>query len=223
MQMQLLINNQNRTLITIQTFRAKWELPNSFQMAYFESKEWEGLGSLDGARPALATTRQHVIQSVPSQITLTSLLSTVDDLSYIFRHELGAANVQIDLRTVEVDFAVSGFTDVLQAVAYRLVELYHNHRNDLAQIRHNFDFAGIYQTWLDNSVRISTTTHIYDHADTQFKVRIIYNIYGHIGLEVAVTNELYHVLDMSLACPASSYMYDLCNQVAQALCQGLTH
>ena len=223
MHMHLIINNQNRTLIPIQTFRAQLGLPDSFQMAYFESKEWEGLGSLDGAGPALATTRQHVIQAVPPQITLTDLLSTVDDLNYIFRHELGAANVQVGLRTIEVDFAVSGFYDVLQAVAYRLVQLYHSHRDDLAQVRHNFDFAGVYQTWLNNSVQVSTTTHIYEHADAQFKVRIIYNIYGHIGLEVAVTDELYYVMDMSLACPASSYMYDLCNQVAQALCRALVH
>lgn len=220
--MQLIINNQTRTLIPIQTFRAQWGLPDTFRMAHFESKEWEDLGSLDGAGPALAITRQHVIQAVPPQITLTDILSTVDDLSYIFRHELGAANVQVGLRPVEVDFAVSGFYDVLQAVAYRLVELYHSHRGDLTQIHHNFDFVGIYQNWLDNSVRVSSTMHIYESADTQFEVRIIYNIYGHIGLEVTVSNDLYHVMDMSLACPASSYMYDLCNRVAQALCQALT-
>lgn len=206
----------------IQSFRVKWGLPNSFQMAYFESKEWEGLGSLDGAGPALAIARQHVIQAVPSQITFTKLISTVDDLSHIFRQELGAANAQVGLQTVEVDFAVSGFNDVLQAAAYRLVELFQNHRHDLAQIRDKFDFADIYQKWLDNSVQVSTTTHIYEHVDTQFKVRIIYNIYGHIGLEVAVADELYYVLDMSLACPASSYMYELCSQVARALCMALT-
>lgn len=221
--MQLRINNQNRTLIPIQTFRAQWGLPDSFQMVYFESKEWKGLGSLEGAGPALATVRQRMIQAVPSQVTISSLLSAVDDLSYIFRHELGAANVRIGLRSVEVDFAVSGFYDVLQAVAYRLAELYHTHRNDLTQLGHSFDFPNIYQTWLDNSVQVSTTTHTYKHNDTQFKVRIIYNIYGHIGLEVETANELHYVVDMSLACPASSYMYELCSQVAQALCRAFTN
>jgi len=203
-------------------FRAKWGLPNSFQMAYFEPKEWEGLGSLDGAGPALATARQHVIQAVPSQITFTKLLSTVDDLSHIFRHELGVANVQVGLRTVEVDFAVSGFNDVLQAVAYRLMELYHSHPDGLTQIHNNFDFAGVYQNWLDNSVQVSTTAHIYEHTDTEFKVRIIYNIYGHIGLEVATADELHYVVDMSLACPASSYIYELCSQVVKAMCRAFT-
>ena len=192
-------------------------------MAHFESKEWAGLGSLEGAGPALATVRQHVIQAVPPQVTLTALLSVVDDLSDVFNRELEGANVQVGLRPVEVDFAVSGFNDVLQAVAYRLVELYHSHSDDLAQLSQNFDFADIYQSWLNNSVQVSTTTHVYEHGDTQFNVRIIYNIYGHVGLEVTVAHELYHIMDMSLACPASSYMYDLCNHVAQALCRALTN
>ena len=221
--MQLIINNQNRTLIPIQSFRTQWGLPDSFQMAYFESKEWEGLGSLDGAGPALATAKQHVIQAVPPEVPLTRLLSTVDDLSDVFRRQLEEANVQVGLRPVEIDFAVSGFYDVLQAVVYRLIELYHNHQEDLARIRHSFDFAGIYQIWLDNSVQVSTTTHIYEHEDIQFKVRIVYYIYGHIGLEVTVSDELFYVIDMSLACPASSYMYDLCSQVAQALCEAFAH
>ena len=149
-------------------------------------------------------------------------MPAVDEIAQLFRQELTVANQQIGLRSVEVDFAVSGFYDVMQAVAYRLLELTHLHRQNLETVVNQFDFLTIYQTWLDDSVRVSGVAHNFQHNDRHFKVRVIYNIYGHVGLEVEFAGEIYYVADMSLACPASNYMQELCGAVAQALSKSLT-
>lgn len=186
-------------------------------MTIFETKEWQGLGSVEGAGQALATVRQQVLQAVPTQLTLPGLRPIVTELTNLFRRELEIANQQIGLRPVEVDFAVSGFYDILDAMVFHLFDL--THRYSAEEIHKHFDFDRVYQAWLDASVRVSTVKHIYRHKDIEFQVRVVYNIYGHVGLEVEVANRRYYTLDMSLACPASTYMRDLCREVAQRLCR----
>jgi hypothetical protein len=220
--MQLTIAESTHTFIPLQAFRSQWGLPDNFNLAHFEPKEWQGLGSLDGSGKALATVRQRVIEAVPPTVTLAGLISQVEGLINLFQRELAVINSQIGLRDVEVDFAVAGFADVTQAVGYHLMQLGHIHRHDPSQISSNFDFSAIYQSWLDTSVRISTTTHLYAHENVQYEVQIVYNAYGRVGLKVLVADEVYYVADMALACPASAYMMDLCEEVAQALCLALT-
>lgn len=220
--MQLTINNQACTFVPIQTFRARWQLPDTFQINLFEPKVWEGLGTIEGAGPVLAALRRRVIQAVDTQINPANLVTTVDQLTAIFEQELEAANRQIGLRPVEIEFAVSGFYDVLQAVAFHLIQLVYTYQNNPAQISSQFNFAGVYQLWLSDSARVSSTIHVYQHAGTRFEVQVIYNAYGRVGLQVNVANQLHYVTDMSLACPASNYMQDLCRQVATALCSALT-
>ena len=219
--MQLLINHQLQSFIPLQKFRDLWNLPDTFQMAAFEAKEWHGLGSVEGAGQALAVVRQRVVQAVPPELTIPNLMPVLSQLTSVFRNELEVANQQVGLRPVEIDFAVSGFYDVLDAVVYHLFDLNHRYR-DPQKICEFFDFDGVYQVWLDGSVRVSSTKHTYRHGDIEFQVGVVYNIYGHVGLEVEVANEHYYVMDMSLACPASNYMRDLCKAVAQALCRTLS-
>jgi hypothetical protein len=206
----------------IKKFRAEFGLPDTFQMEHFEAKEWVGLGSTEGAGAILAAVRQQLIDAVPSHITIQTLMPVVDEIAQRFRQELTVANQHIGLRPVEVDFAVSGFYDVMQAAAYRLAELTHLHRQNLEAVVDKFDFLSIYHAWLNDSVRVSGLVHNFQHHDQQFKVRLIYYIYGHVGLEVDVVGEIYYVTDMSMACPASNYMQELCGAVAQALCESLT-
>lgn len=217
-----MINNRNHTLTPLPTFRARWGLPDDFTIACFEAKQWDGLGSVGGAGPALARVKQHLLEAVPPVVTLPGLFGQVDILSNIFQRELEIANRQIGLRQVEIEFAVAGFQDVLQAVAYRLIQLAHACRYDMARLCREFDFRVVYQTWLDDSVRVSATVHPYQHGETQFEVRVIYNAYGRVGLEVRMPDgDLHYVADPSLACPASGYMEILEQQVAQTLCQAL--
>ncbi|MCL4301880.1 MAG: hypothetical protein KJ077_39660 [Anaerolineae bacterium] len=221
--MQLTIDGQPHTFIPLAAFRREEGLPEEFTLAYFEPKDWQGLGTLDGSGKALAALRQRMLEAVPAAVTLAELIPQIQALADHFHAELTAINQQIGLREVEVEFAVAGLADVLQSVAYQLVQLSHTYRHDPSQVQAHFDFSGLYQNWLDASVRVSATTQIYTHQNVMYQVRVIYNPYGRVGLKVEVAGEVYYVTDLALACPALHYMQDLCSAMAQALCTALTH
>ncbi len=220
--MQLTINGCPQTFIPLQTFRSQWKLPDEFSLAYFEPKDWQGLGRLDGSGKALATVRQRVIEAAPQHITLVELIAQVQTLTNLFHLELMAINPQIGLREVEIEFAVAGFADVLQSVVYQLLQLSHAYGHDPSQIRQHFNFAAIYQNWLDSSVRLAATPRVYVDKGVRFEVYVVYNAYGRVGLKVEVASQVFYVTDTALACPAANYMLDLCGLVAQAFCGALT-
>ncbi len=219
--MQLTINDKPQTFSPIQTFRSRWNLPDEFQIDYFEPKDWEGLGSMKGAGDALAQMKQEVLATIPEVVTPLNVLSAVDILRTSFRYQMEMANEQMGLRHHDVGFAVAGFEDVMRNAVYELLRLNTFHQNDLAQVRQNFDFPAIYQAWLDTSARLSSTVHTYRHGSNEFKVRIVNHIYGRVGLEVKINGEVYYVTDKALACPGESYMWELCQEVAQVLCNRL--
>lgn len=221
MKTQLTVGGHTHIFVPLSAFRSQRGLPDEFSLAYFEPKDWQGLGSLDGSGKALATVRQRMLEAVPLTLILAELIPQVQALTDLFRVELTAINREIGLREVEVEFAVAGFADVTQNVAYQLIQLSHTYRHDPRQIQLHFDFAAVYQNWLDASARVSAATHIYTQHDVQYEVQVVYNVYGRAGLQVQVANEVYYVADMALACPASNYMLDLCSAVAQALCRAL--
>jgi hypothetical protein len=220
--MQLTIDGHLHTFMPLPIFRSQRGLPDEFALAYFEPKDWQGLGRLDGSGSALARVRQRVIEAVPAAITLPDLIPQVQALTGHFQLELTAINSQIGLREVEIEFAVAGFADVMQSVAYQLVQLSHIYRHDPRQIQPHFNFAEVYQRWLDDSARLSATVHSYTDRLTEYKVQVVYNVYGRVGLKVEVTGEAYYVADLALACPVSNTMRDLCGAVSQALGNALT-
>jgi hypothetical protein len=217
--MKLKINHQLQEFTPIQEFRAQWDLSDEFDMNYFEPKDLTGLGSIEGAGDALAEMKQNVIASVPETITPINILNVIDLLVKDFQYQLQIANKHVGLRFHDVGFAVAGFEDVLRSAAYELLQLNHTYQGDITQIRQNFDFPAVYQNWLDDSARLSASVHVYQHDDQQFEVRVVNHIYGRVGLEVSVANEIYYITDKSLACPGESYMYGLCLGVACQLCE----
>jgi hypothetical protein len=222
--MELKLEGQNRTLISIQAFRRRWGLPASFGVAYFEPKDWEGLGSIEGAGAPLAMIKQRIIEAIEPELTLPGLIAEVDRLTTLFQHELARVNDRIGLRQVELDFAVSGFRDILQAAAYELTQLFYTHRRDLKRACAELDFLAVYQDWLNDWARVSGTKYRYEHAGVQFGVWVIYDAYGRVGLKVEVSGAeaVYYIQDPSLGCPAANYMQDLCGATTQALCRALT-
>lgn len=220
--MQLTLNGQRQKFIPLTAFRNQWDLPPEFAVAYFEPKEWQGLGSLEGSGQALPVLRQRLLEAIPQTVSLTELIPQVQALTDCFHQELAAINPQIGLREVEVEFAVAGFADVMQSVAYNLIQLSHTYHHNPIQIKTRFDFSALYQNWLDASTRVSATTHTYLHGHITYQIQIIYNAYGRVGLKVTVAAEVYHVFDPALACPAANYMLDLCSAAAQSLCDALT-
>lgn len=219
--MHLTINNKSYQFVPIHIFRTKWGLADEFSIALFEPKDWTGLGSLDRAGEPLLEIRQQVLQVIPPRLTQADLLPLVQLFTNTFHQQLNTANAQIGLRTVEIDFAVAGFHDVIQSVVYKLVQLAHTYPGDLPLALGKFSFAEVYFAWLNDSVQVSATKHIYNHSDTQFEVYVVNYAYGRIGLEVHVAGDCIYVADSSLACPAAGYMQDLCADVSAALCNAL--
>lgn len=216
--MQLSLQGVLHHFIPLATFRAQWQLPDDFNLARFSPKDWSGLGSLEHGGPALAQIKQVILSAVPAAIPLHRLRDQALALSGLFFGQLQLANANIGLRDVEVDFAAAGFQDVLDAVAMHVIQLSHTHHRDPALIRSHFDFEAVYQNWLDASARVFEQEQSYTHAGAEFKVRVVHNPYGRVGLEVTVNTETVYVADPALACPAAGYMHDLEAEVAAALC-----
>ena len=220
--MQLLINHQLQQLIPIQIFRQTWHLPDKFGLPFFEPEDRQDLGNMEQAGPALNELKDMVLQALPNKTGLDELFAEVSRLAAYFQFALETVNPQIGLRQPEIDFARSGFEDILQGAVDQLVRLGHTHRTQPELIDQQFDYDEIYQTWLNDATRVATETKQFEHNGQTFIVHIVYNPYGRIGLEVQVNGEMYYVADPRLACPAASFMKTLCQAVAQQLCQAFT-
>jgi len=221
--MQLTIDGSPRTFTPLPAFRQHWGLPEEFGVAYFEPKEWQGLGSIDHAGAPLEKVKQQVLRVVPRKLAVNSLLDWVEPLTEVFRRALIGANEEIGLREMEIDFAVAGFRAITQAVADHLLRLAYAAKGDVSRVREHYNYAAVYQGWLDNSVEVSGVTHEYVNGEARFDVRVIYFAYGRVGLEVrAADAETHYVVDTSLTCPAASYMQELCGEVGGRLCEAVT-
>ncbi|MFN8453615.1 MAG: hypothetical protein U0401_02910 [Anaerolineae bacterium] len=219
--MQFMLHGQRYRPIPLQTFRLQQNLPDDFSVAYFEPKDWTGLGSINGCGQLLAGMRQNVLKAMPPTTKLPELFPLVEALTDLFHQELVTINPHIGLKEVEIEFAVAGLADILRGVAFKLIQLCQTYRSDLSQVQRNFDFEAVYQGWLDDSTRLSSVTHPYHHDDATYQVQIVYNPYGRVGLKAQINGEIYYVGDMSLACPAASYMHELCGEIAAKMCEAL--
>jgi len=208
-------------LISLEAFRAQFELPDTFGVAEFEPKNWVGLGSMDGAGQGLKRVEQAVLNMLPGQVSPAHLLDLGDGLSTRFYQELKIANQEIGLSPVEVEFAVAGFKDVLQGISYQLIQQYKLPGDPLQNLSEAFDVEKIYQDWMQANTQVSGTTHTYPHGDRVFACRVMYDPYGRLGLLVEVEGLTFHVLDTSLACPAANFMHRLLTQVGNRIYRGL--
>lgn len=213
--MKLRINGTYHELEPIADFRARYGLPNSFGVAYFEPKDEAGLGTMDNASTALQTLRQNLLQYVPESIPLMRIIPTVDYLTEQFHRALITANEDVGLRAAEIDFAVSGFRDIVHGAAYAL--LIHTREPDT----YPYDFDTVYQEWVDASTRVSTQTHTYSHGARHFAIHVLNNPYGRVGLMVTHQDITTYLSDPTLSCPAGSYMYQLTRQVAEVFARNI--
>ena len=219
--MELTVDHQLRKLTPLSTFQKEHHLPADFGVAHFEPKAWEGLGSMVGSGPALAQIKQTLLQSIPTTIRASQLMMHVDALAHHFRVALEAANEQIGLRPVEVDFAVAGLEDILRDVTYHLIQWRYRPPATTSGSA-PIDFEAIYQNWLDNGTRVAVKPKIYQRGDQTFQVYVIYNPYGRVGLKIEIGDQTYYVADPALACPAAAFMATLAEEVSLAICQAVT-
>lgn len=214
--MQLMIDGQMRELIEIAAFRQQNDLPPAFGVALFEPKDSEGLGRIDHAASgeALNELRTAVLSGIPDKLALNDLMDFMPRLGNLFRVKLYEVNEVVGLRPVEIDFAAAGFDDVGQALVYALVR---SHAGVRSRTRgaSAVSFADIYAGWLNDTVRVSQTIHAYRAPDgTLWRLRILNNAYGRVGLVAQTGDDTYYVRDVTLACPAEGFMSALLSAVA---------
>lgn len=206
--MRAWVDNAWRELTPLPAFRAAHNLPETFTVSHFAPKDWHGLGRVDSpaAAHALTTLKQRVLAAMPARMRGPEALDWPPRLSMVFERELVTANAAIGLREPEIGFAVAGFQDVMSAVTFALVRRRYTGEP--------FDFADIYQRWLDASTRLAETVYAFP---PDWRVQVILNPYGRIGLRCAHSAGVHYVADPALACPASGFMFGLCAEAGRAL------
>ncbi|RMG89625.1 MAG: hypothetical protein D6712_01370 [Chloroflexi bacterium] len=208
--MKLVIGGVERELQSIEAFRQAHNLPPNFNVNHFEPKDYSGLGSMEGAGAEMNSLYQAIIEAVPASLTLPELVSLVDELELLFRVRLYEINSVIGLRTAELEFAVAGFSDVLQSLVYAVA-----HAQAAGQ---PFPpFPAVYANWLNTTVRISANVYHYQHEDKVWQVQVINNAYGRIGLMASCGDTTYYLYDPILACPAEGFMYRLLSDVGNRI------
>jgi hypothetical protein len=204
--MRLTIDGKPREFIPIKAFRAEYGLPPTFGVALFEPKEWEGLGRIDRAGAELNSVRAAVLAALPAALPPSGWLAFLPDLSRRFEAKLWEINPQVGLKDVEIEFAVGGFSDVCQAMAYALLRA--GAAGDPAP-----DFQQVYADWLDNSTRVFSQIHAYSYQGEAWQVQTVAHAYGRAGLRIQTPSTTHYVHDAALGCPAEGFMAALLAEV----------
>lgn len=208
--MRLIIDGVEREFISIKALREQFALSESFGVAAFQAKDYTGLGSIERAGAALNTVRDATLAAVPPTIKQAQLLHLASQLQAVFLQQLHAINETVQLRDVEIDFAVAGFGDVVSAFTFALVRA---SVSDQATPT----FASVYRDWLNQTVRIASSVYAYQHGDAVWGVQVIAHAYGRIGLMIETGESLIFAYDPALACPAEGFMAHLLQSVCQQI------
>lgn len=204
--MKLMIDDTERDFVPIKVFREQYGLPETFGVAQFEPKDYHGLGSLDKAGANLNELREHILQVIPDQITLPDLMPFIDHIQLQFQTDLFNINEAIALKDVEIEFAVAGFGDVLRRMIYQMIPAKAS-QQDMPS------FENIYGDWVNDSIRISSQIHEFQHRGETWQIQVINQVYGRVGLQVTTAYDVVYVADGVYLCPAEGFMYTLLKDV----------
>ena len=206
--MQFELDGQKRDFIPIKTFRADYDLADDFSVALFEPKDFTGLAVMDKSSSALQALRVALLEAIPETLSIADILHSIDSLRELFRAGLHGSNHLIGLKPEEVEFAVSGFGDVLMNWAYALI-----------QTSNMADFDTVYHQWLQNSLRVSSTHHTYPYQTNTWQVQILNHAYGRFGLLIKMGSGDVYILDAIYSCPAQGYMQTLLREMGQKIAE----
>ena len=208
--MELVINYVSHTLFPIKQYREQWSLPDKFGVALFEPKDYTGLARINDAGAEMQTLRDAVLEGIPTQIAVADALNPVDRLIQVFDQQLTHINPKVQLKQVEIDFAVAGYGDMTRAWLYAIIPAVTSQQAKPA-------FAQVYADWLNQSIRISSQIHEYAHHNETWQIQILNNVYGRFGLQVKRGEQVDYVADAIYTCPAEGFMFALLKDVADQL------
>lgn len=210
------IDGTPRKFVPIRFFREKYGLLDDFGVSLFAPKSFTGLGSIERAGKGLQAVRAKVLSVVPSQMPANGWGALTLTLQIIFRDALYAINSQVGLKRSEIEYAVAGFGDVCQ--------LYVN-----AQLSAQMtgatppSFQAVYMNWLDNSIQVSRDIRLYPYQESIWRIQLVKNPYGRVGLIVNTATGIEYVYDAELRCPAAGFMVSLLSEVITRLSMAMEH
>lgn len=204
------ISFEDQPWISIQEFRAAHMLPPDFGLRLFAPKDFTNLGSIDRAGDALHQVREHVLNYIPSDIPPRGVVTFGLELQLHFHRLLREINPVVGLHPSEIEYASAGFGDVIQAYLHTLLKAY---LTDQPMP----DFNAIYHDWLTRSTLVSSVSFPYEHQGEMWRVRLVKNNYGLVGMIVHTDTHRYYVSDLIYSCPAAGFMTRLLQDCAQRL------
>lgn len=210
---QLQVANDLHTFIPVKNFRLTHKLPADFGVALFEPKDYSGLGRVDQAGVELNIVRQSVLDAMPAEMPLHAWLDFIPNLAQLFQNKLDEINPEVGLKSVEIEYAVAGFRDVLLTFLYDMLRA-------RAAGEPMPDFRQVYFQWLSSTVRISSDTHHYIHEGEIWAVQIVNHAYGRTGLVIWTPTDTHYIQDSTLGCPAEGFMSALLAEVGRRIATG---
>jgi hypothetical protein len=224
---RLYLEGQWRELVGLRAFRQAHALPADFGLSRFAPKHDDGLAHLDAAGQALGLIRRDVLLAQSLEGQAQSLegqaqslegqaqeaapaapLARIAALAHAFEAALRRYNGLVGLREPEIDYAVAGLRDALEAWAFARLHPARAHES----------FAEVYERWVGESARLDQQRHAYDHVGQTWQVQIISTVYGRAGLRLVDPQGGVHwVADEALACPAEGFMGRLLAELAEGL------
>ncbi len=202
------IDGTAHDFIALKDFRAQLGLPESFSIAWFQPKDFTGLGSIKGANSELAYVRQALLETLPDGFPPSGWSSLSVTLQIAFRRLLVEVNPHIGLKPEEIDYAVNGLGQVCYLLFQRCT-----HARMRGQPLPTFD--EVHHEWLMSSVIVSPKIYGYPQGDEVWGVRVIEYAYGRVGMAVITPQGIFAVMDRQYTCPAENFMTLLLRDVVQ--------
>ncbi len=220
--LRLTFAGQPRPLVSLETFRAAHDLPETFGVALFESEaETIAYHPIWSRQAILQALHEVLTTAVPHRIPLPQLTQLPQMLALLFQNELIIRGGDTELLRDDVEQVGTDLQNILEPAAYKLIELYYQNGQDNTAVAEKFDMLAIYQEVLDSTVQLSTAVYEYPHQGEMWQVHLIYTVYGTLGLHITTAVDTHHyVADPIHAFPAHHFLAATGITLGQSLCDG---
>lgn len=208
--MELFLAGQNQQFESIKTFRARFRLPISFGVAFFEPENEAEFSSIERVGWELQVVQRILLERIPAHMPDEGWTSLVDTLPALFGRLLYQINPKLRLKPQEIEQAVRGLREICHLTLHTCFQA-------LMQGASLPGADAVYRQWLNSSARILPAIHSYPHEDQIWLVGIVRHAYGRVGLVVDTADELHYVHDNRCACPAEPFMESLLYEVIQRI------
>jgi hypothetical protein len=212
--MQFLVYRVPQEFVPISDFRDRYALPQHFGVSAFLPKDFTGLASIELAGDALKGVRQAVLDAIPESAPTQGWMGFNLRLQLRFQRALKRANEDIGLKPSEIQYAVAGFGDVIQAYLHLAL------RRRLQSLPPP-GFASVYANWLNESIEVARLMYPYNYQGEIWLVRLVRNAYGRMGMLVQMQGADHYVYDAEQRCPAAGFMASMLEAAARRLAAAL--